>query len=125
LTTSVDIRAYSHHDIEACRRLWLERTEWHRFIYNDSSIGDDRTELYFDRHPEKVVINRLLVLDVDSQVVGLVGLEYVGKELFIEPPVIDSQHRGIGYGTALLDKAIKEAQKMGESSLSVKLVACN
>ena len=119
------IRAYSTNDLNACRRLWLELTEWHRGIYNDPSIGGDHADLLFDLHLTKVGASRLWVLEVASQVVGLVGLESVGEELYIEPLIVDSQYRGKGYGSALLNKAILEAQKLGEPSISVKPVARN
>ncbi len=125
LSASAVIRQYLSSDLDACRKLWLELTEWHRSIYEDQSIGGERANLFFDKHLEKVGATRLWVLELDLKVIGLIGLEYVGEELFIEPLVIDSKYRGRGYGTALIEKIVNEAKIMGETSLSVKPVARN
>ena len=37
----VSIRRYHPRDLEGCRRLWVELTEWHRSIFETPSIGGD------------------------------------------------------------------------------------
>jgi len=34
-------RKYRSSDIEQCRSLWKELTEWHRIIYKDPTIGGE------------------------------------------------------------------------------------
>ena len=107
----------------ACRALWRELTEWHREIYEDSKIGGDQPGLYFDKHLVAVGVNHLWVAEHKSQVIGLVGLEARDEELFIEPLVVASDHRGKGVGSRLLEKAKFEAKQQGAKSLSARPVA--
>ena len=122
---SIKIRRYRETDLVACRALWQELTEWHREIYEDSNIGGDQPGLYFDKHLAAVGANRLWVAEHKSQVIGLVGLETQDEELFVEPLVVASTHRGKGVGSQLLEKAIAEAKQQDAKSLSVRPVARN
>jgi GNAT superfamily N-acetyltransferase len=121
----ITIRKYRDNDRVACRALWRELTEWHREIYEDSKIGGEQPGLYFDKHLAAVGVNCLWVAELKSQVIGLVGLETRDEELFIEPLVVTSDHRGKGIGSQLLEKAVIEAKQQGAKSLSVRPVARN
>jgi GNAT superfamily N-acetyltransferase len=125
MSESIIIRRYQDNDLVACRALWRELTEWHREIYEDSTIGGDQPGLYFDKHLASVGPNRLWVAEHQSQVIGLVGLETRDEELFIEPLVVKSTYRGKGVGSQLLEKAVFEAKQQGAKSLSVRPVARN
>ena len=125
MSESIIIRGYREEDLVACRALWRELTEWHREIYEDSKIGGDQPGLYFDKHLAAVSANRLWIAEHNSQVIGLVGLENRDEELFMEPLVVASNHRGKGVGSQLLEKAKFEAKKQGAKSLSVRPVARN
>ncbi|MDO8124960.1 MAG: GNAT family N-acetyltransferase [Candidatus Hermodarchaeota archaeon] len=125
MSESIIIRRYQDNDLVACRDLWRELTEWHREIYEDSTIGGDQPELYFDKHLATVGTNCLWVAEHQSQVIGLVGLETRDEELFIEPLVVASDHRGKGVGSQLLEKAKLEAKQQGAKSLSVRPVTRN
>jgi hypothetical protein len=46
----VVVRNYREEDREYCRSLWRELTEWHREIYQDSRIGGEHPEEYFDKY---------------------------------------------------------------------------
>jgi hypothetical protein len=50
LEQSLIIRNYEPQDLETCRALWRELTDWHREIYEDVTIGGDHPEKYFDKH---------------------------------------------------------------------------
>lgn len=125
MSQSIKIRSYHAKDLEACRTLWKELTEWHREIYHDSSIGGDQPGFFFDKHLATVGAEQLWVAERDSSVIGLVGLESRDNELFVEPLVVASDHRGNGFGSKLLEKAIFEAKQQGAKSLSVRPVARN
>jgi len=45
MALSFMIRKYQPDDREQCRALWRELTEWHREIYEDTTIGGE--------HPDK------------------------------------------------------------------------
>ena len=125
MSESIRIRGYRDSDLVACRGLWRELTEWHRKIYEDPTIGGEQPGLYFDKHLTAVGANRLWVAEHQSQVIGLVGIETRDEELFIEPLVVASAHRGKSVGSQLLEKAKLEAKQQGAKSLSVRPVARN
>jgi GNAT superfamily N-acetyltransferase len=125
MSKSITIRRYQEEDLEACRVLWRELTELHRQIYEDSTIGGDQPELFFDKHLNAVGTDRLWIAELDSMVIGLVGLETRDEELFVEPLVVAMDHRGKGVGSQLLEKAVFEAKQQGAKSLSVRPVARN
>lgn len=120
------IRKYQANDREECRYLWRKLTEWHREIYGDQSIGDERPEEYFDKHLVKVGPDNLWVAVHNAQVIGLVGLmSSVYDEFEIEPLIVSEVHRSKGIGTCLVETVIAEARKRGLRSLSVSPVARN
>ena len=46
------VRAYESRDLDACRGLWEELTQWHRDLYQNPGIGGDDPGRFFDRHLE-------------------------------------------------------------------------
>jgi len=125
MTISLTIRKYREDDREECRSLWRELTEWHREIYQDTSIGGEHPEEYFDKHLAKVGADKLWVAVHDYKVVGLVGLIAEGNEAEIEPLIVSKQYRGKGIGKQLIETVIYEARRIGVRFLSVKPVARN
>ncbi len=119
------IRKYQPTDLEQCRCLWQELTEWHRKIYEDPTIGGENPEDYFGKHLAKVRPERLWVAVSDFQVVGLAGLIVEGIEAEIEPVIVSESHRKKGIGTQLIKTVINEAHGLNIKFLSVKPVAGN
>jgi len=125
MTDDVLIRKYSPEDLQACRALWAELTEWHRQIYSDNSIGGANPGAYFDDHLARAGADRLIVAEFESKVVGLTGLLLDGDEAEVEPLVVSESRRQHGIGAALLEAAIHEAKKLGVKYLNVRPVARN
>jgi GNAT superfamily N-acetyltransferase len=121
----VVIRTYESRDFEECRALWKQLTEWHREIYEDTTIGGEHPENYFDKHLAVVGPNQIWVAEQDSQVLGFVGLVLKGEEAEVEPLIVNSRYRGKGIGTRLIQKAVSEARARGVRLLNVKPVARN
>ena len=119
------IRQYGPSDLDRCRALWVELTQYHRVLYDDPSIGGDAPGLYFDRHLARVGPDRIWVAERDGQVAGFAGLIVDGQEAEVEPIAVASAHRGQGIGRALLQHVIEESVKLGVRYLSVKPVARN
>jgi GNAT superfamily N-acetyltransferase len=124
MVQNINVRNYQSSDKETCRSLWRELTEWHRQIYQDSTIGGENLGEHFDNHLSKVGPSRIWVATIGSEVVGLVGLDVSGYETEIEPLIVTKGHRNKGVGTKLVEKAIFEARKIG-ASLNVSPVARN
>ena len=125
MSEKILIRRYEPEDLQACRLLWKELTERHRQIYSDDSIGGPDPGTYFDSHLAKTGLERLIVAEAGSQVVGLAGLLQEGEEAELEPLVVSEPHRSSGIGRRLVEAAIVEAKKLGVTSLSVRPVARN
>jgi len=121
---NIRIRNYQRSDREVCRSLWRELTEWHREIYRDPTIGGDKPEEQFDKHLAKLGPSRIWVATINSEVVGLIGLDASSYESEIEPLIVTKAYRNRGIGTKLVEKAILEARKIG-ASLNVAPVARN
>jgi GNAT superfamily N-acetyltransferase len=120
-----DVRKYRKTDKEHCRFLWRELTEWHREIYQDSTIGGEHPEDHFDKYLAKIGPDHLWVAVHDSRVVGLVGLIFDGNEAHIEPLIVYKNYRSKGIGKRLVTTTISDARKNGLKVLSVKPVARN
>lgn len=119
------IRKFQADDVEECRGLWIELTEWHRKIYQDPNIGGEHPDHYFDEHLSKVGSERLWVATYDSKVVGLIGLVVEDEEAEIEPLIVSENRRGEGIGKKMLEVVISEARKRHVKFLTVKPVARN
>lgn len=121
----VTIRPYRDTDHPACRDLWVQLTEHHRRLYNDSTIGGDDPGSAFDDYLE--ISHRLAtwVAEVDGEVVGMVGLFDHGTSGEVEPVVVAERLRGHGLGEQLLRRAIDEAVARGFEYLAIRPVARN
>ncbi len=125
MTLSFIIRKYQDDDRGQCRALWRELTEWHREIYQDSTIGGQHPEDYFDKHLATVGPDQIWVVVCDSEVVGLIGLVVKGEEAEIEPLIVSKAYRRKGIGTKLIETTVSEARKKGVKFLKIKPVARN
>ena len=121
------IRTYRETDLEGCRQLWVELTEWHRTIYQAPSIGGDDPGKQFDAHLAKVGSERVWVAEQGDAVVGMIGLQpgYDEGTVEVEPLVVAAAARGNGIGTALVEHVISQVQKMGLRDVNVHVVGRN
>jgi GNAT superfamily N-acetyltransferase len=125
LESPLVIRSYEESDLEGCRALWKELTEWHREIYQDKTIGGEHPENQFDRHLAAVGPRQLWVAAYNSRVIGLIGLILKGSEAEVEPLIVSKRFRGKLIGKQLVEKAVAEARARGVRLLSIKPVARN
>jgi N-acetylglutamate synthase-like GNAT family acetyltransferase len=123
--TLATIRLYKPEDLESGRALWVELTEWHRFIYQSPGIGGLDPGHNFDQHLTRVGPEHIWIAEMDAQVVGLVGLIPGEGEAELEPLVVSEPYRGLGIGRQLTDTVIREARKKGFQQLKVRPVARN
>lgn len=119
------IRPYEPGDLEACRRLWEELTEWHRFLYASPSIGGEDPGRKFDEHLARVGPQRIWVAEADGDVVGLAGLILEEGAAELEPVVVTERMRGRGIGRKLAQTVIERAREQGVRQLEVRPVARN
>jgi ribosomal protein S18 acetylase RimI-like enzyme len=125
MAEDVMIRRYLPSDLESCRSLWVELTDWHRRIYEESTIGGPDPGEHFDKHLAKVGENNLWVALSDGNVVGLTGLMGEGDEAEVEPAIVSEAYRRRGIGKRLMETVITEAKNRGVKVLSVRPVARN
>ncbi|HUW43034.1 MAG TPA: GNAT family N-acetyltransferase [Thermoplasmata archaeon] len=118
-------RRYRRTDRESCRRLWRDLTERHREIYSDPTIGGQDPEDCFDKHLKKVGEKNIWVAVIGGKVVGFLGIILDNEEAEMEPVVVHHSHRGKGVGSALVETAINESERLGVKYLSVRPVARN
>ncbi len=121
------IRGYEDSDLESCRELWVQLTEWHRSIYDSPGIGGDDPGKQFDAHLEKVGRERIwLAVDGDT-VLGMTGLQPGSEEgsLEIEPMIVFPDARGRGVGKALVSHLVDVIKGMGLRDLNVRAVGRN
>jgi GNAT superfamily N-acetyltransferase len=119
------IRKYHPSDLDSCRHLWVELTEWHHRIYEDHTIGGSDPGRFFDEHLSRVGADNLWVAVQDGAVVGLTGLMGEGMEAEVEPLVVSEPYRRKGIGGSLLKYVVAEARRRGVRVLSVRPVARN
>ena len=119
------VRDYQDTDLEACRALWVELTQWHRDIYEAQEIGGDDPGAAFDRHLEAVGEGNLWVAEHEGRIVGLVGMAVDGTEAELEPIVVSTSDRGRGVGRALAAVVIAEARRRELRTLSARPVGRN
>jgi GNAT superfamily N-acetyltransferase len=117
------VRGYEPRDLEACRALWVELTEWHRHIYDSPEIGGDDPGRAFDEHLAKVGVDSVWVAEVDGRVVGLAGL--IAEDFELEPVVVSERYRGVGIGRLLAEAVISAARERGARTVQVRPVARN
>lgn len=119
------VRGYSPADIDACRSLWVELTEWHRTIYGSPSIGGEHPGGRFDEHLAHVGPANIWVAERDGAVVGMAGLIAHDEESELEPLVVTAVLRGRGIGRMLTEAVMLHAVEAGYQTLSVRPVARN
>lgn len=121
----VMIRQYTPADLEACRGLWVQLTDWHRHIYNSPGIGGPDPEKQFDALLERVGPQRIWVADASNRIVGMCGLIPGQTDAELEPIIVDSSHRGAGIGRRLALTAIDAARAQGFRQVFTRPVARN
>jgi N-acetylglutamate synthase-like GNAT family acetyltransferase len=121
------IRGYHAGDLETCRSLWAELTEWHRTIYNSPTIGGDDPGLQFDEHLVKVGPEHIWLAEIEGEVVGMVGLiiETAEDSPEIEPVIVVPQARGTGAGRQLVEHVLEIARGLGLRDVTVRAVGRN
>ena len=119
------IRHYQPSDLDACRALWVELTEWHREIYNSPGIGGANPGLLFDEHLERVGAEHIWVAETHGKVVGMAGLILEDGEAELEPISISRAFRGTGIGRQLAQVVITAARAAGMPLIKVRAVARN
>jgi len=122
---SAVIRQYKSEDFQACRALWAELTEWHRHIYDDSTIGGSDPGSHFDVHLKEHGSEHIWVAEVDGRVIGMAGLIHRRNEAELEPLIVSEEYRHSGIGRQLVETVTRAARKEGANMLSVEPVARN
>ena len=119
------IRTYESRDLEACRALWVELTDWHRRLYDDPALGGDDPGRIFDEHLERIGREHVWIADEDGRIVGLAGLIVRGRHGELEPIVVAEPARGRGFGRALAEAVRAAAVAEGLTRLTVRPAARN
>jgi GNAT superfamily N-acetyltransferase len=122
---SFQIRNYEPSDLDACRQLWVELTEWHREIYGSPTIGGDDPGGKFDEHLERVGGDNIWIAESDGTAIGMTGMIVSAHECELEPIVVTPAWRGCGVGRALGLTVLDAARKRGARQLLVRPVARN
>ena len=121
----VSIRPYEPRDLDGCRELWVELTEWHRSIFETPSIGGDDPGRQFDAHLARVGAERIWVADENGELVGLAGLVLEHGEAELEPIVVSKRLRSRGVGRRLAEAVIEHAREHRVRQLQVRPVGRN
>ncbi len=119
------VRKYKSEDLQACRGLWNDLTQWHRHIYDDPGIGGTDPGSLFDKHLKLVGPEHVWVAERDGEVVGMAGLIPGENEAELEPLVVKEEWRGRGIGHLLTLAVIGAARQSGARLLTVRPVARN
>lgn len=122
---SVRIRGYDPSDLDACRRLWVELTEWHRELYATPTIGGDDPGVQFDEHLARVGAAHIWIAEGNGRPVGMVGMIPSKNESELEPIVVARDWRSRGVGEALARVVIAAARERDDRQLIVRPVARN
>ena len=115
------IRRFRPEDRKACEALWLELVDWHRKLYDDASIGPGSFADYAEEHD----VEHVWVADEEGDVIGFAGLIVYRTKAELEPVVVAERARGRGFGRALVDAVVGEAQRLGVARVFVRPVARN
>ena len=119
------IRSYQPSDLDACRALWMELTQWHREIYDSQEIGGADPGLQFDEHLRKVGPDLIWIATIGEDTVGLAGMIAGESEYELEPLIVRTEYRNRGLGTKLANVVIEKARKNGARKIGVKPAARN
>ena len=118
------VRGYEPGDLDACRELWAELTQWHRDIFDAPEIGGDDPGRAFDEHVAKIGRENIWVAEIDRQVVGLAGL-VSEPEFELEPIVVSRDHRQRAVGRLLASAVVRAARDRGARTIHVRPVGRN
>ena len=121
----ITVRCYEPGDLEACRALWAELTEWHRRLYDDPTIGGDNPAERFDDHLGEVGPEQVWVAVVDGRDVGMAGMIRGEHSVVHEPVVVEDEFRGTGVGRSLVETVAAAARSQGFPQLRVRPAARN
>jgi len=119
------IRGYGGADLESCRALWVELTEWHRDLFAAPEIGGDDPGASFDRHLAAVGAANIWVAEHEGKVIGLAGMIPAETEAELEPIVVSPEHRGRGIGRALVGVVVETARARGLRTVYARPAARN
>ena len=119
------IRHYTLEDLESCRVLWVELTEWHRLIYQSPAIGGSNPGRKFDEHLNRVGPENIWVAEVEGHVIGLAGLIPGEGEAELEPIIVSKSYRGSGIGRQLVETVIETVRSNNVHQLIVRPVGRN
>jgi N-acetylglutamate synthase-like GNAT family acetyltransferase len=114
------IRRYRPEDLEDCRSLWTDQTDWHRGLYAEPSIGGDDPGAGFDAHLAEVGPDRIWVAEQDGRVIGLAGMIVSGRKVELEPLTVRAGCRGLGVGRELAEAVVAAARKEGAGQVIVR-----
>ena len=93
------IRRYRPEDLEQCRSLWTDLTEWHRQLYADESIGGARSGLRAStRTWRRSGRSGSSSRSCDGRVVAPGGNDRRGRKVELEPLSVRAGCRGLGDG---------------------------
>ena len=120
LSRVVAIRRYQPEDVDACRSLWADLTDWHRGLYDDATIGGEDPGAGFDAHLAEVGPERIWVAEQDGRVVGLAGMIVRGRKVELEPLSVRAGCRGIGIGRQLAEAVLAAARAEGARQVVVR-----
>jgi N-acetylglutamate synthase-like GNAT family acetyltransferase len=116
----VSIRRYRPGDLDDCRSLWADLTEWHRGLYSDPTIGGDDPGAGFNAHLAEVGPERIWVAEQDGRVVGMAGMIVHGRKVELEPLSVRAGCRGIGIGRQLAEAVVAAARADGARQVVVR-----
>ena len=122
---SFRVRNFERSDRDACRRLWVELTEWHRKIYDSPTIGGDDPGRKFDEHLERVGPHNLWLAETDAGPIGMIGAVRGETECELEPIIVTPAWRGRGVGSALAQIVVESARRRGDRYVLTRPVARN
>ena len=118
------VRGYEPGDLDACRQLWVELTQWHRDIFDAPEIGGNDPGKAFDEHLAKIGAESIWVAEADGDVIGLAGL-ISEPDFELEPIIVSEQHRKHGVGRLLASTVVGAARERGARSVEVRPVGRN
>jgi ribosomal protein S18 acetylase RimI-like enzyme len=119
----IKIREYIDTDYPACRALYGELSQHYSEIYKDPSIAGGDPGRGFDTFLARNDRRGTWVVEIDSRVVGLIGLlDRIGERgvCEIEPLVVSSNYRGEGIGSKLVEYVKEEVKKKGYRFFTVR-----
>jgi GNAT superfamily N-acetyltransferase len=122
---NIRIRSFQQSDMDACRQLWVELTEWHRQIYDSPTIGGDDSGRKFDEHLEHVGADHIWIADSGGTAVGMTGLIPATNDSELEPIVVARDWRGRGVGEVLARTVLAAAREREDRYLLTRPVARN